>query len=387
MTQNEFTGIAAGKNIIMIQVESLQSFVLGERIERQEITPNLNRLMLKSHNFENHYFQTGAGATSDTDFTINTSYYPLKDSATFVRYGQNDFTSLAKELKDEGYSTYTYHGYNRAFWNRSQALDSLGYEKYFAKESYKNDEVINMGIPDEAFLSETVEYIKNQPKPALSYVITLSSHFPFHLPKELEGLNLVGSQYTDLSFGYLQNINYADRALGIFLEKLKQEGLYDNSLIVLFGDHYAKTDAVDMDGTLFDPGTLEGKEVPLFIKLPNQDSGVSHKNISSHIDVMPTVLNLVGAKLESFMFGTDLFSDKEPFFASVGYFGTDTIIGNGKIYEQKSGNNSATCSEWNGSTSLLLLSDCETLINKKTEEQGISDMIVRYNLFDKLQAR
>lgn len=380
---NDYTAIAKGKNIIMIQVESLQSSFLNQTIEGQEITPNLNALMADSNAFNNNFYIIGAGSTSDADFTINSSYYPLSDSSVFVRYSKDAFTSLAKELKEEGYSAYSYHGYNRSFWNRAAALNSLGYEKFYAQESYSNGTTVGMGLDDMTFLTETADFIKAQPKPSFSYVITLSSHYPFYIPENLKGLTLDESKYPETDYNYVQAINYTDRALGAFIDKLKSDGLYDDSLIVLYGDHYAKLSSFSMDNYNFDPSNLQDKQVPLLIKLPNETTTVEHNTVSSHIDVMPTILNLIGAKADGYMFGTDLFSGEKTFFASVSALGSSTIIGDGKVY--RADGSDSTCSTWDSvKAASLALSDCDSLVARKTEEQSISSLIVRYNLFEKI---
>lgn len=376
--KNEYTGVAKNKNVIMIQVESLQGFVLGKTVEGQEITPNLNKLLNESHNFDNHYFQMGAGSTSDIDLVTNTSFYPLKDAAAFVKYGRDDFSSLPKELKQLNYSSNVYHGYNRSFWNRETALESLGYEKFFAAESYPKDRIINMGLNDKTFLSTTAELIKNQPKPSFSYVITLSNHFPFHLDDDLKGLKLDRNKYPELSYNYLNTVNYTDQALGEFLDRLKKDGLYDDSVIVLYGDHSAKIDAFNLDNYSFDPMRIEDRRVPFLIKLPNQKKSVRHEQVSSHIDIMPTILNLVGAAPKSLMFGTDLFSGKKTFYSAVSYFDEVTIMSDGKLFRLIAG--ASTCLNIPDKAS----ANCAKLLTKRAEDQRISDKIIRFNLFNQL---
>lgn len=387
-SDNDYTGVAAGKNVIMIQVESLEDIVIGASVNGQEVTPNLNALVSESHYFENNYFLYGAGGTSDTDFTVNTSYYPLSDASVLVRYGLDDFTSLAKELIGEGYSTEAFHGYDGSFWNRATAYSSLGFQKFFSNESYSDGYTVGMGLNDETFLEETVEYLKVQAKPSFSYVITLSSHMPFVIDSSLQELNLDGAQCETYSCNYLQAIHYTDKQLGMFIAKLKEAGLYDDSLIVLYGDHSAEIDTFTLDsGYVYNPEDIEDKQVPLIIKLPQQTAEVVHSSVSSTLDVMPTILNLVGANVESFMFGTDLFSGKDSFFASVSRLEMSTIISDNKIYQQLTVNQSS-CSAWSGDGvgSEFALNSCNTIVSLKEEIQGISELIVRYNLFEKISA-
>ena len=305
---SRLNGVAKNKNIIMIQVESLGGFVLNQKVNGKELTPNLDKLASLSQYFPNERFMIGAGHTSDADFTANTSYYPLYDASTFVLYGNDDFVSLPKILISNGYSAYAYHGYNRNFWNRDTTYGSLGYQKFYAADNYSKGAKINLGLNDGDFLSETADYIKKQPKPSFSYAITLSSHVPFEITSETKGLGVNAKDYPDQVGGYLENINYTDRMLGRFFDKLKAAGLYDDSLIVVYGDHEPVLPAFTAGTIKYNPSTDQGKEVPLIFKLPNETEGAVHKNQGSHLDIMPTILDLVGVKTDTLMFGQSLFA-------------------------------------------------------------------------------
>ncbi len=384
---NDFTGIAKGKNVIVIQVESLQNFVIGEKADGQEITPSLNKLLKDSYYFENYFFQMGAGHTSDVDFTINTSYYPLKEAAVTVSYGKDNFSALPKDLKENNYSSYAYHGYNRNFWNRDTFFRSMGYDKYIAREGYPDGPIVNMGLNDETFLRKTAEYIKEQPKPSFSYVITLSNHNPFHLENVEKSINLDSSKYPEMVYGYLENVNYSDRTLGIFFELLKKEGLYDDSLIVLYGDHMSKIEPFEVDNLKYDRDSApKYKGVPLFIKLPMQNEGKIIKSVSSHIDIKPTILNLLGIKTKSFMFGSDLFSNVKKFFGSVSYYDDKTIVTDDKIYRYTNPD-LLICKEWSKGDISQKDEDCQDIIERDKIEQEISEKIIRYNLFDEVNTK
>ena len=308
---SSLTGVAKGKNVIMIQVESLGGFVINQTINDKEITPNLNELAQTSQFFPSDRFIIGAGHTSDTDFVANTSYFPLTDAATFVRYGQDDFTSLPKILVQNGYSAYAYHGFNRNFWNRNVALNSLGYQKFYAADSYPSGAIINMGLNDGDFLSKTADYINDQPKPSLSYTITLSSHVPFNITDETKELGINASDYPNQVGGYLEDINYVDRMLGQFFDKLKSYDLYDDSLIIVYGDHTPVLPAFTAGSITYDPTSVQEKEVPLFVKLPNETTGKTYANQGTHLDIMPTVLDLLGITTKQLMFGQSLFANSD----------------------------------------------------------------------------
>ncbi|MFZ2125715.1 MAG: LTA synthase family protein [Candidatus Saccharimonadales bacterium] len=348
---SDLNGVAKGKNIIVLQVESLGGFVINQKINNQEITPNLNKLSQASQFFPNNRFIIGAGHTSDTDFVANTSFFPLGDASVFVRYGNDDFSSLPKALISEGYSAYAFHGYNRNFWNRSVALESLGYQKFYAADNYPKGTLINMGLNDGDFLDKTVDYIKDQPKPSFSYVITLTSHTPFNITSETKGLDNVDSNsYPNGVGGYLQNINYTDRMIGNFFDQLKSEGLYEDSLILVYGDHTPVLPSFNAGTIKYSSSSVQTKEVPLMIKLPNESSGKTYENTGTNLDIMPTILDLTSTKTNQVMFGQSLF-----------------IVGDDAL---------KVCTD-----QLVALTDknCEAVLN---DEKDNSAKIIRYNLFD-----
>lgn len=350
----KYTGVAKGKNIIMIQVESLGGFVIDQKINDKEITPSLNKLSAQAQFYPNEKFLIGAGHTSDTDFVSNSSYFPLPDAATFVRFGQDKFTSLPSTLTKNGYSAYAYHGFNRNFWNRNVALKSLGYQKFYAADNYPKDWTINMGLNDGDFLSNTADFIKQQPKPSFSYVITLSSHVPFSTNDKTSALGVNKDAYPDQVGGYLEDINYTDRMLGQFFEKLKKENLYDDSLIMVYGDHTPVLPAFSAGTINYNPESVQEQEVPLLIKLPNETTGETHPNEGNHLDITPTILDLAGIKTNQLMFGQSLFAgDKN----------TMKICDDGSQMPYFN----------NGS------GDCKSTIE---DEKTISSLIIRYNQFN-----
>lgn len=346
-------GIAKGKNIIMIQVESLGGFAINQYVNNREVTPNLDKLAQNSQFFPNERFVIAAGHTSDTDFVANSSYFPLTDSSVFIRFGQSDFTGLPKLLIENGYSTFAYHGYNRGFWGRDVALSSLGYQKFYGAESYPKGEKINMGLNDGDFLDKTADYINEQPKPSLSFAITLSSHVPFDTNNQTQELGININNYPNQVGGYLEDINYTDRMLGKFFEKLKSYGLYDDSLILVYGDHTPVLPTFSAGTINYDPTTIQFEEVPLIIKLPNETVGKTYPNQGNHLDIMPTILDLTGIKTSQLMFGKSLFASDSSSFQSC----PDQIYTFSK------------------------LGDCSTTL---MEEKNISSDIIRYNLFNDL---
>lgn len=352
-TFSSLNGIAKGKNVILIQVESLGSFVIDQQINDKQITPTLNSLTKSSHYFPDNRYIMGAGHSSDTDLVVNTSYFPVENTATLVRYGSSDFSSLAKLFSSYGYSTNAYHGFVKNFWSRDLAYKSFGYDKFYSSNNYPEGTKLNMGLNDGDFFDISADYIKSQPKPSLSSLITLSSHTPFEISPLTQELGLNPKDHPNQVAGFLENINYVDRMLGSFINELKANDLYDDTLIIIYGDHTPVLPAFSAGSITYDPNSNQLLTTPIIIKLPSQTEGETHYNRGTNLDIMPTLLDLVDIKTNQLMFGSSLFHQIE--------------------------NNVETCPDqiiiFNG------LGDCGTA---RLTEENVSSKIIRYNQFNNL---
>lgn len=313
----KYYGIGSGRNIITIQVEALQSFVIGFRYNGQEITPNLNALIAgESLYFSNYYYQVGGGNTSDVEFTVNNSLYAPENDAAYMKYENNDFFGLPLLLKEKSYSgAYAFHGYKGEFWNREKAYPKQGFDDYISEEDLNITEKFNMGISDKQFFSQSIEYLKGYKQPFYAFMITLSSHHPYIIPKEYRELVLQPEDEGTLVGDYLQSIRYLDSALGIFLDDLKECGLYNNSVISIYGDHYAISSgdapSYRVMSRLLNHNYYEEDifKVPFIIHVPGSGINETIETIGGHIDNLPTILHILGIEnIKSIMFGQNLIS-------------------------------------------------------------------------------
>ncbi|GAA0739361.1 LTA synthase family protein [Clostridium oceanicum] len=315
---NNLKGKAKGKNLIVIQVEALQQFVINAKVEGKEVTPNLNRWLKRSRYFDNYFYQVAAGNTSDAEFLSNNSVYPAASGAAYYLYSGNKFNSLPKTLGDEGYYTAAMHGYKNGFWNRNVMYKAQKFDDFYGETNYKIDDKVGLGLSDKSFLNQSLEKMKSFKKPFYSFVVTLSSHFPYD---DVEGYEKdekfnVGKYEGTFMGNYLKGIHYADTQLGMFLDKLEKEGYMDDSLIVLYGDHNAISknyiqQLYDFVGEK-EPNDMKWyqlQKVPMFIHFPKDEhKGVDH-TYSGQIDLYPTLANLYDLPKE-YMLGNDLFNSK-----------------------------------------------------------------------------
>lgn len=342
-------GAGKGMNLITVQVEALQGFVINSKINGQEITPNLNRLIKESIYFDNYYTETAGGGTSDAEFLANVSLFPVREGSVYMRYSGNEYYSLPKKLSQEGYRTAVMHAYKAGFWNRSVMYKSLDFDEYISKNDYEQDEIIGMGLSDKSFFRQSLERLKSYKEPYYAFLITLTSHYPFDNDKKYYSSFDVG-EYKGTFFGnYLEAIHYADEALGYFIGELEKEGLMDRSVVAIYGDHFAiprdKKEGLAKYlglGKMDDFNWVSQQKVPLLIHLPGgSHRGVNH-TAGGGADFMPTILNIMGVESGDMpMLGRDLLNSEDGLAVlRHGYFMTDRYISltsNGVAYDAKTG--------------------------------------------------
>ncbi|HOM03040.1 MAG TPA: LTA synthase family protein [Acetivibrio sp.] len=296
---SKLKGIAKDKNLIVVQMEALQQFVINLKINGKEVTPNLNRLIGDSLYFDNVFYQVAGGNTSDAEFLTNNSLYPAKEGAAYHLYPENTYHSLANILKDKGYNTYSLHGFEKTFWNRDEMHMTLGFDRFFNQDDFVLDDFAGwegQALSDSSFFRQSLDKIDTS-KPFYSFYITLSSHHPFNY---FEDYDFDVGEFQGTYIGnYLKAANYLDKCIGEFIEDLKERGLYDNSLLVFYGDH-AAVKKMEADGLMklldmeySEPEWMKLQKVPLIIHYPNQSKPEVISTIGGQIDILPTVANLM----------------------------------------------------------------------------------------------
>lgn len=329
-------GIAKGRNVFLISMESLQNFVINRKLSGQEITPFLNRLIQDSFYFDNFYHQTGQGKTSDAEFIIDTSLFPLPSGAVFFTHPRNTYHTVPKIVKENGYYPVVFHANHQSFWNRNHMYPNIGYEKFYSSKDYSitEEDSVGWGLKDIPFFKQSIEKISTLPRPFYCKLITLTNHYPFVLKEEDRTIPEFTSNSVTVN-RYIPTVHYMDEALKIFFEKVKEEGIYEDSIFIIYGDHngISKKHSKAMiqllakeKKTALDFIQLE--RVPLIIHIP----GIAGRKISTvggQVDLKPTILHLLGieAKQEP-NFGNDLFARNKPDFVVLrnGTFVTDKYV-------------------------------------------------------------
>ncbi|MBW3113718.1 MULTISPECIES: LTA synthase family protein [Bacillaceae] len=316
---SDLFGVAEGKNLILVSMESTQNFVINQKVNGEEITPFLNSLIKDSLYFSNIYDQTAQGKTSDAEFMIDTGLYPLSSGSAFVRKPDNTYRSLPHILKEKkDYFAAVFHGNDRTFWNREYMYKALGYDRYFSKRDYNvtEENSVNYGIKDIPFFEQTTSLLEKIPKPFYTRLITLTNHFPFLLE---EGDQFIEQADTreDVVNRYVTTVRYEDEAIKALFENLKANGLYDDTVVVLYGDHYGISEKYEQGvfellGQKDTPvNHAKLQQVPLIIHVPGQE-GKTIETIGGEIDIRATVLHLLGiGSKDTLSFGHSLFTRDE----------------------------------------------------------------------------
>lgn len=308
---NMYSGLAKDHNLYVIQLEAIMDFLIGYKVDDKEVMPFLSSLQENSVYLSNCYVQTANGNTVDAELLFNTSLLPTGCGAVYYEFPNNTFESLPKALGRNGYSSYSYHGYQGSFWNRVVMHKNLGFEKYTSMKDYDNTDRIGLGISDASFFEQTMDYSEayNTNEPYYDFMITLSSHYPYNGFYEGE---FSGDEEADILTRYYNAANYVDKVLEAFIDKLKADNLYDNSVIVIYGDHTGLFDT-ERDAQLARDGKSYSRfewtkymTVPAFIHIPEAfEGGMTIEDPTGQIDILPTLLNLMDVQMDYTM-GTDV---------------------------------------------------------------------------------
>lgn len=337
----EWFGIGKGKNLIVIQVESLQDFVVNETYNGQEITPFLNQLTQRgSFYFPNYFQQLGGGNTSDAEFVSHNSLYASNKSYTYSLFNENHFRGLPWILKNEGYQTAVFHGYKKDFWSRAEAYPSQGFDDYYSEEHFGIDEVVGLGLTDKSFFNQSMKHLKKIQQPFYSFFVTLSMHHPYNMLEADKQVKLKVDDVDTLFGNYIHAANYVDQCIETFVDALKANGLYENTVIVIYGDHFGlncKDERINeavSDFIGYEYYYDEMMNIPLIIHIPDSEVQKTIYTVGGQIDFLPTLAYIMGIEeLETLFFGQNLIHAEKGFVASQTFMLKGSFIQDGIVFE------------------------------------------------------
>ncbi len=329
---NSKTGIFKDKNLIILQVESLDYAGINA-----ENCPNITRLMKESINFENFYSSRfGDTYTFGTETAINTGLFAPSGVALPMDYVNNSFPySLANMFRKSGYSANEYHFNSPEFYNRGVMSSVYGYENYIQYEEYadnknQNFEIDDTLVTDNGIYNKLVENDK-----FLDYVVTYSAHMPYTSDDELykEAIKrhpeLEAEDPNDKTAIFKAKASLTDDLVGELIQRLDSDGILDNTVIWFITDHYCSSIVSD---TVNDALT---SNTPCFIYAKGIEPETVDK-VCNTSDILPTVLNLFGIENSGKYLGYDIFDDNYSgyaYFQNLSWITKDFYYENGIIKE------------------------------------------------------
>jgi len=299
--KNKYTGLFKDKNLILVQLESIDNF-----LTTQEIMPNLYNLKMNSINFTNHYsFVNGGGSTFNSEFMVNTGYAtPYTYNQNAYTFSKNDFSySLPNLFKNIGYTVNAFHMNSSEYYSRGVNYKNFGYDSYnglkdlgiYTDKTYELDREL---LLNEEFNSKIFNVENPLNQNFVSYIITYSAHIPFQKDKGVCSMLITEDMKNDPNYNPTEldclkiQAKETDDMIGLLMDNLKEKGLYDNTVVVFFSDHYVYTltDKTVLD-TYKDTETNLVNKTDFFI----WSSDVSYKEVkevTSQLNILPTILNL-----------------------------------------------------------------------------------------------
>ncbi len=318
---NEYTGIFEDKNVIVLQMEAIQGFVISEEFNNIEITPNLNNLIDNNSIYaSNFYFETAGGNTVDSELLANTGMFPTYQGSAYYLYPNNTYISMPHLLNKKGYNSNSFHAYEGTFWNRIIMHNTLGFEKFYNIKDFDfdDDDIIGWTLNDEKFLKDSL----NKTLQAVgdnkfySYMVMLTSHYPYEGFYNGDFTWSLGRTEGEVPIfeRYLNSAQYVDYAIGEFIKNLKEEGVYEDTVLVIIGDHAGlfndeRKDVINM------LNLEESKEqyakletVPLIIHNPSLSESITTNKVVGQKDLMATLCNLMNINIP-YTFSRDILDE------------------------------------------------------------------------------
>ncbi|BAL62026.1 LTA synthase family protein [Melissococcus plutonius] len=328
---NNMFGIAKGKNVIYIHLESFQQFLIDYKLKdkngvEHEVTPFLNSLFhdKSTFGFDNFFHQVGQGKTSDAENMFENSIFGLDQGSLFTQVGgKNTFEAAPAILNQKAnYTTAVFHGNAGNFWNRNETYKRLGFNYFFDANYFdvNDNNSFQYGLHDKPFFKQSVKYLEHLQQPFYTKFISVSNHYPYSQFTGDEAGFPIADTPDETINGYFSTANYLDKAVEEFFNYLKASKVYENSVIVLYGDHFGISNSRNKDlaellgksksdWNDYDNSALQ--RVPYMIHIPGQTKGGINHTYGGEIDALPTLLHLLGIDTKNYIqLGQDLFSQQ-----------------------------------------------------------------------------
>ena len=383
--KNKYTGKYKGKNLIFLQLEGIDNWLVDKNT-----MPTLYSLLNNSINFSDHYsFYTGGGSTFNSEFAVNTGFIvPLSYNQNAYSFNNNYFPySMAKTFKESEYVVNAFHMNHGEYYSRSINYKNWGYDNYYGlidMFKYDNNEyeldrelILNEEFSDLMFPEDTL---------FVDYIITYSPHIPFNNKKGVckmlyneDKEKMEEEMSSEIEFVQMseeecvrRQAEETDYMISLLIDKLKEKGLIDNTIIVAYADHYLYT--LEDQTILAKYKTISNNlinKTPFFI-WDNGKTKTTIKKTTSQLNILPTVLNLFGYEYnENYYIGTDALANNYSgivFFSDYSWYDGNVYVDGGEVTNGKK-------------ISATSLEEKNLLINELARK---NDLTLKYNYFKKI---
>ena len=313
-TTNKYTGMFEDKNVIVIMVESGNDILFNE-----EYYPNIHRLVENGFNFTNNYSPRNICSTGNNEMSAIIGLYSINNNCTANVYQDNTyFESIFNLFNQSGYLTNSFHDYYDWYYDRNTIHENMGSGQFYDAEdlgielSYRYSDWPS----DEELMEKYLEVLDEQDlsEPFMSFLTTVTSHQPYNgTGYGEEYIDLFPEEYPDELKYYMSKLKVVDNAIGILLDGLEERNILDDTVIVLFGDHYpyaidsnALNLELDYDASI----DSNADQVPLII-YNSEIEAQEFDQYTSYIILVPTLANLFGIEFDSRLYmGSDVFSNE-----------------------------------------------------------------------------
>lgn len=378
---NDHTGIFEGKNLIVIMMESANEIIINK-----DLYPNFYKLYTEGISFKNNFSPRNSCSTGNNEFSGMTGLYTIQNNCTANIYRDNTyFTSIFNLFKNAGYKTSSMHNYTEHYYARSIIHKNLGSDIYYGVQdlgiNYYN--VYKDWSSDEDFMNAAMDITlnNNATNPYMLWLTTVSSHQPYGVSSEEGDKYLSITENSDYSMQlrrYMSKLKTLDNSLGILLERLKASNTLDDTVIVLYGDHYPYgLKNSDINSVLsYDLSDYEVERTPMVIYNSTIKSEVVDK-YSSFVNLTPTVANLFNLDYDPREYmGTDVFSDE---YLNIVAFADGSWKNSEAFYDART----ASIKYYTDKT--YTTDEIVNINNIVTTKMQVSEAIIRNNYFNYLE--
>lgn len=384
---NKYTGIFKNKNLIFVQLEGIDDWLLTEKD-----MPTLYGMLNNSFVFQNHYsYYNGGGSTFNSEFAVNTGFItPLSYTQNAYSFNKNSFPySMANMFKNQDYVVNAFHMNSGEYYSRQTNYTNWGYDKYYGLLDI-NDYKDKSYTLDRELINDVTFQEKMFPKDSkfVNYLITYSNHLPFTNTKgvckllydmemDLDDTVDMGEESSSMFVQLTEEecirkqAHETDYMMELLLKKLTELNLIDDTVIVVFTDHYLYTveDKTILDKYKNTSNNLINK-TPFFI-WQNNMKRTNIKEVTSQLNILPTTLNLFGINYNpNYYIGSDALSSNYKgivFFSDYSWYDGNIYVDNGVIANNKS-------------SSQEYLDEKNYYIHYLTKK---NDLALKYNVFKK----